>query len=211
MASLSRRSTILYIIVLTLLVACAEMQGALTLTINTVDETFSLSASDTGTPFEIPGQGNFIVWSLSGLDAVTNTVRAVYDDDTTWETSVGTPGGGASYDTEFTYFADGVLELTLISSTSGSQTITGLGVAKPYSGFEADAKTAISKITSGTNFLLLAGTDFGVATIVVVPEPATIAPLMAMAALGVVGWQRRTRKQDILSALENNQQVKGCR
>ena len=194
MAALNRRSTILSIFVLTLLVACAEMHGALTLTINTVDETFSLSGTDTGTPFEVGGQGNFMIWNLGGLDAVAASTGLLYDDDATWSTSVGAPGGVIASDTAFGYQASGVLNLQLSSTSSDLQTITGSGAAKSYSGLAADARTAISNITSGTNFPLDTGTGFGDATIVVVPEPATIAPLMAIAALGVVGWQRRTRK-----------------
>ena len=174
-----------------------KTHAALTLTINTVAETFSLSGSDTGTPHTSlggSGQGS-MAWTVTGTGTSGTAGNVNFDDDVVFSTSVGTPGnttlGGTAIDTVFFYnpsLDGGFLELELGVSTDNEQTITGSGLTKSYATLNADIKGHVAGITDGTTMTLSnpPGGDWDSMTITVVPEPRVYTIVTGAALFGLL-------------------------
>lgn len=164
--------------------------GSLSLVINPTDKTFALTGQDSGIPFNT-NSGGLIRWNVPNLGfegPATNSI--ILNDDKTFSTSVGTPGGPFPYDTVLNTdeLAGGSIAFMLATSSGAFQTLTGLGNFESYATFTPANQAKFESLVGGS-FTLTSGSGFGPLGVVAVPEPSSM--LLALAAGTALIWRRK--------------------
>lgn len=166
--------------------------AALTLLINPDTEQFALTGSTTGTPAASGGFGT-IGW-VADVAVIDVNTSINLSDATSFVTSVGTPGGSNGTDTNLNFQMIGPspsMTLSLGTSSSATQEITGTGVWHSYSSLSAINKAALLS-TVGSTMLQLNGTGFETVSVVSVPEPSGAILAAGGAAMLLLRRTRRT-------------------
>jgi photosystem II stability/assembly factor-like uncharacterized protein len=164
----------------TLFTYVAPASAGLILSINTSDQTYSLSGSDTGS-FAQSGENFTASWRVSGLGGggPANILRA----DNMWSSSTGTPLEGTlkSLNIQVDSQSGGLVWLFLRHAGVGPTTVTGLGVSASYASLSAANKVTF-EAANGMSLPLLQGSGFG--AINAVPAPSSSATLTTAAYTG---------------------------
>ncbi|MEM9479107.1 MAG: hypothetical protein AAGA58_05520 [Verrucomicrobiota bacterium] len=171
-------------------------QGMIILLINTSNQTFGFSGSDTGEVLNAGGVGavNWDTGNLggSGDGSVFDATRTMFSVNP--GTPVGLPGSSDDEDVFVSSiaFGSGTVEVGFfVSETSGTVTVTGENVFRSYASMGAGPIARFEGLI-GANIPITADQDglgFSPIQVQLIPEPS-VAVLGVMGVL-VMGWRRR--------------------
>lgn len=153
-------------------------QAALTISIDTANETFQFIGSDTGTPM-ILGPGAAVNWNIPFTLPASEAI----------DISSGVSASETVQSSDFAVGTSGGLSFSLgFSGSPVLTTVTGLGTPISYIGLTPDTKASFESMIGGS-MVLVQGS--GYSPISVIPEPSVYAIATGLLALALIGYRRR--------------------
>lgn len=175
------------------LLGAAQSPAVLTLDLDTVNQTYRLLGSDTGTFDDFGLQPyKLLSWRTTSLGGGSFT-NSLVGANNLWSSSVGSPVAGPNgfaFSIQVDPQLSGMVNIDLANTLNGPTTVSGLGITGSYASL-APANRLLLEGRIGTTMARINGTGFS--GLQVVPEPAS-AGLLALGGLALLGRRRRSRR-----------------
>ncbi len=177
----------------TSLMLSAASSAALSLVVDTVNETLSFTGSDSVTPADFSGRG-YVQWQLNDIPTAATGSGGIDQATgiTMFTSSNSTPVDFASANTinVTDAGANRLVGIWMAFDSTNATTVTGNGLEISYAGWEAGAKTILE---TGIGSSMAGNAAFGndaMAVVAPVPEPSSTA-LLGLGSLALLMRRRR--------------------